>query len=106
MLARWARTRPCLARFWRSSLARSTRMLAPSILIVMPSGTGFDSSPFGPFTLTLPAFWVSVTPLGMGSGFLPIRDMATDSLPDFAEKLAAQARLPRRAIGHETFRRR
>src|SRR5882757_5072032 len=104
MLARCARTSPCLARFGRESSARSTWSVSPSVLVVMPSGMCFDSSPLGPLTLNVPAFWASVTPLGMGSGFLPIRDMTF--LPDLAEELAAEARLAGGPVGHEALRRR
>src|SRR6185437_1663790 len=109
MLARWARMRPCLARFSRESSARTTWSLSASVLIEMPAGRLFESSPFGPLTLNAPGFCESVTPLGSGSTFRPIRDMATESpyqalLPDLAEELAAEPLLAGRAVGHEPLR--
>src|SRR5262245_52477036 len=106
MLARCARIRPCLARFCRSSSARRTVILSASALIVTPVGTALVSSPFGPLTLIAPGFWASVTPFGSGSTFLPIRLMAPGSLPDFAQKLAAQAFLAGGSIRHQSFGRR
>src|SRR5450432_3598090 len=102
MLARCARTRPCLDRFSRESSTRSTWILSASALIVMPAGTLLESSPFGPLTLTEPGFCESVTPLGMGSIFRPMRDIS----PNLAEKLAAQTLFAGGPIGHEPFRRR
>src|SRR5262245_34532511 len=106
MLARCARIRPCLARFWRSSSARSTVILSASALMLTPVGIALDSSPFGPLTLTRPGFCARVTPFGSGRIFRPIRLMATVSLPDFAQKLAAQAFLAGGAIGHQSLGRR
>src|SRR6185436_9308814 len=106
MLARCARIRPCLARFWRSSSARRTVILSASVLIDTPVGIAFDSSPFGPLTLTRPGFCESVTPFGNGRIFRPIRLMAPVPLPNFAEELAAQAFLAGGPIGHQPLRRR
>src|SRR5262245_55875380 len=103
MLARCARISPCLARFWRSSSRRSTRILPASVLMLTPVGIALVSSPFGPLTLTEPGFCASVTPLGSGSTFRPIRLM-TRSLPDFAQKLAAQALFAGGPVGHQTLR--
>src|SRR5262245_57001943 len=94
--------RPCLARFSRVSSARRTVTLSPSVLTVIPAGTGLLSSPFGPFTLTEPAFCASETPLGTGSTFRPMRLIS----PDLAEELAAQTGLAGGPVGHETLRRR
>src|SRR4029079_2396776 len=108
MFARCARIRPCFARFWRSSSARRTVILSASVLMVTPVGTDLVSSPFGPFTLTNPGFWLRVTPLGSGRIFRPIRLIVVSwgSLPDFAGKLAAQAFLAGGPVGHQTLRRR
>src|SRR5580693_1858009 len=102
MLARCARTRPCLERFWRESSARETWTLSASALIVIPSGSDFDSSPFGPLTLNRPGFCDRVTPLGSGSIFRPMRDIS----PNLAEELAAQAFFAGGAVGHESLGRR
>src|SRR5882724_1675993 len=101
MLARCARMRPCLARFSRESSARSTESLSPSTLNEIPAGMILASSPLGPLTPTLPFLLLTVTPLGSGSTFLPIRDMF---LPNLAKELAAEACLARRPIGHQAAR--
>src|SRR5437762_9594395 len=103
MLARCARISPCLARLSRSSSARRTVILSASVLMVTPVGIALDSSPFGPLTLTRPGFCARVTPLGSGRIFRPIRLMVAPytALPDFAEKLAAQAFLAGGPVGHE-----
>ena len=80
---------PVPERFCRSSFTRSTVILSASVLMLTPVGTALVSSPFGPLTLTDPSFCASVTPLGSGITFRPIRLIAV-SLPDFAEKLAAR----------------
>src|SRR3954466_12249388 len=110
MLARCARMRPCLARFWRSSSARRTVILSASVLMLIPVGTALVSSPFGPLTLIEPGFWARVTPLGSGRILRPIRLMGSApyqaSLPNFAEKLTAQAFFTRGPVGHQPLRRR
>src|SRR5579862_1587874 len=110
MLARWARMRPCLARFSRESSARNTWSLSASVLIEMPAGSGFDSSPFGPLTLNEPGFCESVTPLGSGNTLRPMRDIPISlyqtPLPDLAEELAAESLFAGRAVGHQALRRR
>src|SRR4051812_1172495 len=70
------------------------------------AGTVRVSSPLGPFTVTtLPSWIVIVTPLVMGIGALPMRDMLSPPLPDAGEELAAGARLARLAVGHQPLRR-
>src|SRR5678815_3378375 len=63
------------------------------------------SSPFGPFTEIDGPFTVTVTPLGTGTGFLPIRDIVAAPLPDQGEQLATGVRSPRLRIRHEAARR-
>src|SRR2546430_1631515 len=108
MLAIRLRVRPCKARLWRSSSPRAIWMtLALSSCVTFIAGCGASSSlPFGPSTLTLPsASWI-FTPLGTGTGCLPIRDMANStSLPNGAEQLAAEPLCPRLAVTHNAFAR-
>src|SRR5258707_1553898 len=79
----------------------SSALPAPST--VVPVRMKWDNSALGPFTFTAPSTTETVTPAGIGTGILPIRDMAP-SLPDLREELATQAGLPRFAIGQETPR--
>src|SRR3954452_16054647 len=68
----------------------------------MPSGTRCVNSPRGPLTFTMLLSTVTVTPLGIVTGILPIRDMAS-LLPDDGDELAAGARLSRLAVGHQAL---
>src|SRR5688572_5814173 len=97
----------------------------------MPGGTIWRSLPFGPWTSTASGAILTVTPFGIGIGFLPIRDIADpsrwsrasgpssaaassgqrrlkrvtgDYSPYVAEHFAADAGLPRRASGHHSAR--
>ena len=70
------RDSPCSERFSRSSSGRVTT-IAPSSLraTVIGSATVKLKVPLGPFTET---FWPSIvtsTPVGTGTGCLPMRDM-------------------------------
>src|SRR6185503_13156944 len=62
---------------------------------LIPAGYPWRSLPFGPCTSTAPSTTLTVTPLGIVIGFLPIRDIA-DS-PDVAQHFAADAGLDRLA---------
>ena len=42
----------------------------------MPGGSAWRSLPFGPCTSTAPSSTLTVTPLGIVIGFLPIRDIS------------------------------
>ncbi len=64
----------------------------------MPASRTRESSPFGPFTLTVGPSTVTVTPAGMGTGIFPMRDMGS---PDLAEDLAADARRAGLAVGED-----
>src|SRR5258708_39658182 len=61
-------------------------------------------SPFGPFTVILCPSICAVTPLGNGTGFLPIRDIVR-LLPHHREHFAAHPGGARFAVGHESLRR-
>src|SRR5512136_1799770 len=99
-LASNARTRPWSARTAGSSPRRVTTTCSPSTATEMPSGTGWCSVPFGPFTCTVPSETVTWTALGMGMGCFPMRDI-TASLPDAAHDFTAQAHLTRAGVAHE-----
>src|SRR5262245_20333390 len=85
-----------------SRTVRATR-LASSCLNAMPGGSAWRSLPFGPCTSTAPSDTCTLTPAGIGMGFLPIRDMVNS--PDVAEDFAADALLARLAAGHHAARR-
>src|SRR5437763_16372850 len=103
MFATNERVNPCSARFSRSSSGRVTISSSPSRVIAMLSGASCSSVPFGPVTVTRVPSSVTSTPLGIGMGFLPMRDMGRTPLPDLAEDLAAHAALTRFAVGHESL---
>src|SRR5436190_11439851 len=115
MLLMRARVRPCSARLVRSSLGRVTRrtLAAASKSTLILGWTLSDSGPpLGPFTLTSWPDTSTVTPAGMTTGCLPIRDIAVSncgnrrdepggSLPNRTKKLAAQALGAGVAVAHD-----
>src|SRR5437870_266117 len=105
MLAISVRVSPCSALWRLSSEGRRTTMVPSSIATASSRWMVRLISPFGPFTVTRrPSTW-AVTPLGMGTGFLPMRDMGR-LLPDHREQLTAHAGGAGFAVRHEALRRR
>src|SRR6187401_881498 len=88
MLATSARESPCTAFCCASSLDRAARTWLFSSENEIPSGNFRESSPFGPLTDTVDPSMLTVTPLGTGTGILPIRDIVGVLLPDEGEQLA------------------
>src|SRR6187549_2207463 len=84
-----------------SRTGRATRV-ASSCLKAIPGGRAWRSLPFGPCTSTAPSDTWIFTPLGIGMGFLPIRDMFNS--PHVAEHFAADALAARLAPGHHAAR--
>src|SRR5262249_21377071 len=80
-----------------------TRTL-PSTFAESGAGTGWLSLPFGPSARTVPSATWTFTPWGIGTGFLPIRDMS-GSLPDVREDFAADLLPAGLAVGHHALRR-
>src|SRR5688572_20293321 len=105
MLLMSARDRPCSAFWLASSLERDVITLSPSRPNEIPSGNFRDSSPLGPFTDTVEPSISTVTPLGTGTGILPIRDMRQPSLPDEGEQLAPGVGATSLRVRHEAARR-
>src|SRR5678815_5937805 len=103
MFAISERVRPWSDRLTVSSDARWTLSTVSARSTVMPLGSLCDNSPLGPFTFTVLPSTVTVTPVGTGMGSFPIRDMVASPLPDHSHELAAGARLPRLAIGHQAL---
>src|SRR5262245_39491373 len=62
----------------------------------IPGGVGWRSLPFGPWTSTASGAILTVTPFGIGIGFLPIRDISCPSFRVSASARGATAR-PRRS---------
>src|SRR2546426_1548709 len=101
------RASPCRARSRGRSLPRSTRTWPSSTRAVIPAGSGTLSLPFGPSTDTVPPAMETVTPLVIGTGFLPIRDIVPFPfrvLPDGAENLASDPEPLALAPGQDPLR--
>src|SRR5215469_8018992 len=114
-----ARANPCTAAC-ESSWRIASR--CPSFCsILMPTGSGVSSLPFGPCTATVLPSILTVTPFGIVIGFFPIRDIkfalspqlsalgkiaksCLRRLPNLAKHLAAQAFLARLSAGHHALR--
>src|SRR5574341_2407550 len=105
MFATSARARPCSARTLRSSPDREMTIWFPSTFAESPAGTGWASLPFGPSALTHPSATCTFTPCGMGTGFLPIRDIVAPS-PHVGEDFPAHLLLARVAVRDHALRRR
>src|SRR5581483_5475951 len=60
-----------------------------------------DSSPFGPLTVTRSGSIAMVTPAGTRMGCLPMRDIASDGLPDLRHYFAPDALDAGVVAGHE-----
>ncbi len=84
MLFTRVRDRPHMARpRWLSS--RGASVSSPSAWLTATSSATVQASwPLGPFTVTVWPSTVMVTPDGMETGFLPIRDISIDPAKDFA----------------------
>src|SRR5918998_573959 len=101
MLATSERVRPCSARCSPRSVGRVTTSCSPSWETVMSRGTRSDNVPRGPLTWTSSGSIDTVTPVGSGMGFLPMRDMRGPDLPDVRHDLAADARAAGVVAGHD-----
>src|SRR3954447_23553613 len=97
------RMRPCRARFWRSSLGRSTINVESSWRTVISPGRARASVPCGPFTVTRPLLTCTSTPLGIAIGERPILLIALSPSPHVTEDLAAHATAVRLSVGHESL---
>src|SRR3954452_13697751 len=116
MLAISERDRPCSPRLKPSSSERSTSTVPSATVTRMFVWIVCTSSPRGPLTrTTLSSPTATSTPLGISTGFLPIRliaSLCSRSLhpsrcsPHVGEDLAADALLGRRPVGHHAARRR
>src|SRR5947207_9931469 len=95
--------RPCSARTLPSSFGLVT-VMTPSLWDTsMRSATSTDSFPLGPVTVTSRPVMVTSTPLGIGTGMRPIRDIAASS-PDVGEDFPAHAAPDRLLVGQQATR--
>src|SRR5262245_57006969 len=99
MFATSARVSPCRARIWRSSPTRVITRWPSLTAAVSPVGTGWASLPLGPSARTRAPSTCTLTPAGMVTGCLPIRDMGA-LLPHVGEHFAADLLLARVAVAH------
>src|SRR3954452_3969190 len=111
MFAISERDRPCRPRLNPSSSGRSTSTEPSATLTRMFVWIGCVSSPRGPLTrTTLSSPTATSTPLGISTGFFPIRLICLPSClpcsPHVGEDLAADALPVRRPVGHHAPRRR
>ena len=77
MFAISERVSPCSARCSARSVGRVTMSSSPSWRTSIARFLRSDRSPRGPATRTTSGSIVTLTPVGTGMGFLPIRDMSS-----------------------------
>src|SRR5215217_5979943 len=102
MLAMRERVSPCSARCSARSVGRVTISSSPSWRTSIERFLRSARSPRGPATRTTSGSIVTVTPVGMGMGFLPMRLIS--GLPDLRHDLATDARLARIVARHDALR--
>src|SRR5467141_4138865 len=103
MLAISVRVRPWSALCRFSSEGRRTITAPSSTTAVRSAWIVRTSSPLGPVMVTVRSRTAAVTPLGSGTGFLPIRDIVLPLLPDHREQLTAHAGGAGFAVGHDAL---
>src|SRR5690242_16909812 len=116
MFAISERDRPCRPRLKPSSSGRSTSTVPSATVTRMFAWIGCVSSPRGPLTrTTLSSPTATSTPLGISTGFFPIRLMlfpcppslrSSQPSPHVGEDLPADPLLGRRPVRHHAARRR
>src|SRR5215510_11065119 len=101
------RDSPCSAPSAGSSLAVFATRWPSAISKLMPAGCAWRSWPFGPFTSMAPSTTLTVTPLGIAMGFLPIRDIVFSPgvlSPNVAKHFAPDAGFDGVPAGHHAAR--
>src|SRR5215217_2344090 len=101
MFATSERVSPCRARCSARSVGRLTSTVPSSSRTSIEREMRSARSPRGPATRTTSGSIVTVTPEGMGMGFLPMRLITV--LPDLRHDLAADARLARVVARHDAL---
>src|SRR5271155_3120552 len=94
-----ARASPCTAAC--ESFSRTATRCPSLCSTLMPAGRVVSSLPFGPCTKTALPSNLTVTPLGIGIGFFPIRDISFQLLAFSSWLLALLSRLSPKAKGQE-----
>src|SRR5215475_9632049 len=106
MLARCARVEPATALMPSMPSAASTSRALSCCTTLMPFLRSRLKVPLAPFTVTLSAPIVAVTPCGRSTGFFATRDMCEPlSLLDDEQHFAAGAGRARLLVGHDALRR-
>src|SRR5262245_40917138 len=102
MLFTKVRDRPHMARA-RVESSRGVKVSSPfSWAMAISSTTVQVSWPLGPLTVTVWPSRVAVTPCGMATAFLPIRDILVDPKQDFAADIGVAGG----GVGHDALGRR
>src|SRR5215475_3170377 len=81
----------------------STLIASLSSLTMISSGTTNCRAPFGPFIFTVCPSTFAVTPDGIGTAFLPMRDMSVPS-EHRTQDFAAHIGVARRVVRHHALR--
>src|SRR5476649_971395 len=109
MFARCARVAPAMAFIPSSAVFASTERCLSCCTTLMPLLRASVSVPLAPFTVTVSAPIVALTPCGRSTGFFATRDISIlplsgDRLLDYEQHFAAGAGRARLAIGHDALR--
>src|SRR5262245_12229047 len=102
MLATSARMVPDMASAWFELPSALNTICSPSFFTSTFGSAERAMLPSGPFTEMLPPARLTSTPLGSGTGYFAMRDMATSGHD--AEDFAAHAVGARLAVGHHAAR--
>src|SRR5580692_1762662 len=109
MFARCARVAPATAFMPSAVVLASTERCLSCCRTLMPLFSASVSEPLAPFTVTLSAAIVALTPCGRSTGFFATRDMMNSwryRLLNDEEHFAAGAGRARLPVGHDALRRR
>src|SRR5262245_11100277 len=101
-----ARDMPHIARARLLSL-RGSIWIAPLSIVAATSSCSISCRvPFGPFTLIVWPCTLAVTPAGIATALLPIRDMVSLASEHRTEDFATDVLVARLVVGHDALRRR
>src|ERR1700730_13660959 len=103
MFARCARVAPAIAFTPSAAVLASTSSCLSCCTTLMPALIFSVSVPLAPFTVTVSAPIVALTPCGRTTGIFPTRDIAGPLLLHDEEHFAAGAGRARLGIGHDAF---
>src|ERR1700722_1101773 len=103
MFARCARVAPAIAFRPSAAVLASTSSCLSCCTTLMPVLIFSVNVPLAPFTVTVSAPIVALTPCGRSTGFFPTRDMAGTPLLHDEEHFAAGAGSARLSVGHDAL---